>query len=418
MSIGYACLTVGVSDTNLKTCILKNVNEEKLLELISHNLNSLENIIEYNIKNNIMLFRISSDLIPFGSSPANNILWWDIFASRFIEIGEKIKASGMRVSMHPGQYTVLNSPTIDVANRAVDDLNYHTKVLDSLGVGAEHKIILHIGGVYNDKKQAISRFITNYGYLKPSVKQRLVIENDDKSYNINDVLEIGIKLNIPVIFDNLHNEINFCSKEESAIYWINECKKTWKEKDGYQKMHYSQQDPLKKTGSHSKSIEINEFIDFYERLGRKDIDIMLEVKDKNLSAVKCINCTSTNKKIKELEIEWSKYKYKVLENSHSDYLQIRKLLENKKNYPAISFYNLIEDALQKETVIGDSINAAMHVWGYFKNIASDKEKSNFLRSIEEYSEGKKSISVIKNNLWKMVVKYQQSYLLDSYYFVM
>lgn len=152
MSIGYACLTIGVPNTNLKSCTAKNANEEKLLELISHNLNSLENIIEYNIKNNIKLFRISSDLIPFGSSPINTLSWWEIFSSQFSEIGKKIKTSGMRVSMHPGQYTVLNSPNIEVVDRAIDDLNYHTKVLDSIGVGSEHKIVLHIGGVYNDKK--------------------------------------------------------------------------------------------------------------------------------------------------------------------------------------------------------------------------------------------------------------------------
>lgn len=416
MSIGYACLTIGVQNANFKSCTAKNVNEEKLFDLISHNLNSLENIIEYNIKNNIKLFRISSDLIPFGSSPINTISWAEIFFSKFSEIGEKIKTSGMRVSMHPGQYTVLNSPNMEVVNRAIDDLNYHTKVLDSLGVGSEHKIVLHIGGVYNDKEHAIERFITNYDNLNDSVKQRLVIENDDKSYNINDVLEIGTKLNVPVIFDNLHNEINFYDKEKSAIYWINQCKITWKEKDGYQKMHYSQQNPLKRVGSHSSTIRINDFIDFYESLGREDIDVMLEVKDKNLSAMKCINTIIKNNKIKRLEEEWSKYKYKVLESSPSNYLEIRKLLNNKNDYPVVPFYNLIEDAMEMEITVGNSINALMHVWGYFKNIVEDKEKNSFLKSIGDYKQEKTSISAIKNKLWKMVIKYNQTYLLDSYYF--
>lgn len=416
MSIGYACLTIGVPNTSLKSCTARNVNEEKLLELISHNLNSLENIIEYNIKNNIRLFRISSDLIPFGSSPINSLHWEEIFFSEFNKIGEKIKTSGMRVSMHPGQYTVLNSPNIEVVNRAIDDLNYHTKVLDSLGVGSEHKIVLHIGGSYNDKEQAIKRFITNYSRLNDFVKQRLVIENDDKSYNINDVLEIGTKLEIPVIFDNLHNEINFYDKEKSAIYWINEAQKTWQEKDGYQKMHYSQQNTLKKLGSHSNTIRINEFIDFYESLGREDIDIMLEVKDKNLSAVKCINAISKDNKIKRLEEEWSRYKYKILENSSSNYLEIRKLLKNKNDYPVVPFYNFIEATMEMEITVENSINALMNVWGYFKNITDDKEKNSFFKSIEDYKQEKISISAIKNKLWKMAVKYNQTYLLNSYYF--
>ena len=292
MSIGYACLTIGVQHTDQKSCMLKNASQEKLLELIDYNLNSLENIIDYNIKNNIRLFRISSDLIPFGSSPVNGLAWWDIFVSKLLKIGEKIQNSGMRVSMHPGQYTVLNSPKQGVAKRAIEDLNYHARVLDSLGMGAQHKIVLHIGGIYSDKKQAIKRFVANYYHLEDSVKKRLVLENDDKSYNICDVLEIGAILNVPVVFDNLHNEINYCDKQKNNFYWISECKKTWKEKDGKQKIHYSQQAPMKKAGSHSNTIRLNEFMDFYENLESKDIDIMLEVKDKNLSAIKCINSTS------------------------------------------------------------------------------------------------------------------------------
>lgn len=418
MSIGYACLTIGVKNTGLKSCVSKNASEAKLKELISHNLSSLENIIDYNITSSIKLFRISSDIIPFGSSPVNTLPWWDIFSNQLIRIGEKIRNSGMRVSMHPGQYTVLNSPDEGVVERAVKDLNYHTKFLDSLSLGAENKIVLHIGGIYKDKMQASKRFVNNYHKLDDSVKQRLVIENDDKSYNIYDVLEIGTALNIPVIFDNLHNKINPSDQRDNEIYWINECKKTWQEKDGSQKIHYSQQDPQKKPGSHSNTIRINEFMDFYEGLGRKDIDIMLEVKDKNLSAIKCINATSNDKAIKALELEWSKYKYKILENSPLNYLEIRKLLRNKDDYPVITFYNLIERALQTEGTVGNSINAAQHIWGYFKNLATDKEKEGFLKNIDGYKEGKISIITIKNNLWKMSFKYHQLYLLDSYYFVL
>lgn len=416
MSIGYACLTVGVLDSNQKSCTLKNASDERLLEIIGYNLNSLENIIDYNIENNIKLFRISSDLIPFGSSPVNKLPWWEIFSNRFIKIGEKIRNNRVRVSMHPGQYTVLNSPDTDVVKRAIEDLNYHARVLDSLGVDEKSKIVLHIGGIYNDKKQAINRFIINYGYLDNKVKKRLVIENDDKSYNIFDVLNIASNINTPVVFDNLHNRINCYDENKSDFYWIDECKRTWCELDGNQKIHYSQQDPLKKPGSHSNTIRINEFMDFYKDLDREDIDIMLEVKDKNLSAVKCINCTSNDKKIKALENEWSRYKYKVLECSHQDYNEIRKLLKNKNDYPAVYFYNIIEGAIQKEITIGDSINALQHVWGYFKDTATDKEKVSFFKSIEDYKQGKVSVNRIKNQLFKMSVKYNQTYLLNSYYF--
>ncbi|WP_369693271.1 UV DNA damage repair endonuclease UvsE [Acetobacterium wieringae] len=417
MRIGYACLTVGVLNTELKTCLLKNASEEKLTELIKHNLNALEKMIDYNIENQIELFRISSSLIPFGSSPVNRIVWWEVFEKQFKKISKKIAKSGMRVSMHPGQYTVLNSADENIVANAIADLDYHACVMDSLGLGPENKIILHVGGIYNDKKQAIKRFLRNYQRLSETVRKRLVIENDDKSYTISDVLIIGKALDIPVVFDNLHHQVNPCDEKQSDTYWIDICKTTWKSQDGKQKIHYSQQHPDKKPGSHSKTIGINEFMAFHQELDGRDLDIMLEVKDKNLSAIKCINCITAPKEINRLEHEWSKYKYAVLERSPLDYLEIRKLLNNKDSYPCMEFYNLIESSFQKEATMGNSINVAQHIWGYFRTIALPSEKKYFLKLLDQYEKGEASIKKVKKNLWKMTVKYELTYLLDSYYYV-
>ncbi|MBU4539940.1 MAG: UV DNA damage repair endonuclease UvsE [Firmicutes bacterium] len=418
MRIGYACLTVGVPNTELKTCLLKNASDEKLTELIRHNLNALENMVDYNIANRVLLFRISSSLIPFGSNPVNRIIWWEIFEKQLKKIGKKIAKSGMRVSMHPGQYTVLNSADEQIVANAIADLNYHARIMDSLLLGSENKIILHVGGVYNDKKQAIKRFLNHYQGLGEAVKKRLVIENDDKSYTISEVLIIGKALDIPVVFDNLHHQVNPCEENHPDTYWIDACKHTWKSQDGKQKIHYSQQHPEKKPGSHSKTIRITEFMSFYEELKSRDLDIMLEVKDKNLSAIKCINCTTAKKEINQLEHEWSKYKYAVLERSPLDYLEIRKLLNNKDSYPCIDFYNLVETAFLKETTIGNSINVAQHIWGYFRTMALPSEKKYFLKLLDQYEKGEASIKKVKKNLWKMTVKYELNYLLDSYYYVM
>lgn len=416
MRIGYACLTVGMRNTELKKCMLRNANIPRLIEITEHNLNSLENMIDYNIRNNIHLFRISSDLIPFASRPDYPFSWQEQFANRLEQLGERAKKNAIRLSMHPGQYTVLNSPNKDVVERAIADLYYHSNLLDSMGLGTDSKIILHVGGVYQDKKEAINRFIINYGYLNDSVKQRLVLENDDKSYNIQDVLDIGTKINIPVVFDNLHHFLNPSNRQGTDAFWIQECKKTWKESDGCQKIHYSQQELLKKSGSHSSTIRVQEFLDFYKNIERQDIDIMLEVKDKNLSAVKCILCLSDEKSISALEKEWSKYKYSVLEKAPENYLEIRMLLKNKNEYPTVAFYTLVDDALFREYELGKTLNAIQHVWGYFKDLAAEKEKISFINMIEKFKRGTVPASTIKNFLWKLAKKYQQNYLLDSYYF--
>ncbi len=418
MSIGYACLTEGVPETNFKTCRKANATEEKLEELIRFNLQSLENIIDYNIRNQIKLFRISSDIIPFGSSPVNGLVWWELFESQFEQIGRKIKASGMRVSMHPGQYTVLNSPDEEIVSRAVEDLVYHTRFLDSLGVGSEYKIVLHIGGVYKEKELAMQRFIENYQTLSVAIKKRLVIENDDRSYTVSEVLAISQATGAPVIYDNLHNAINTSDVSKDDAYWIELTRKTWKPEDGNQKIHYSQQSPMSRIGAHTRTISLDPFMDFYHQVSREDLDIMLEVKDKNLSAVKCINATTQQPHIKLLEKEWSLYKYSVLERSPKLYDAIRQLLRNKNDFPALTFYRLLDQALIMDVTTGVAVNAATHVYGYFKNSATEKEKNTFFKQLEKVGKNKGSLKALKKILFNLALNYHEPYLLQSYYFVL
>lgn len=417
MSIGYACLAVGVPNTGIKGCLLKNASEGKLAELIQHNLTSLQNIIDYNDANNVRLFRISSDIIPFGSSPANTLQWRSVFKEELSILGISIREAGIRVSMHPGQYTVLNSPDRQVAERAVDDLAYHSSFINSLEADFTNKIILHVGGVYGDKKSAVTRFSERYKDLDVSIKRRLVIENDDKSYHIGDVLELGSRLGIPVVYDNLHNKVNCCDPSKNDCYWISQCSASWKHEDGRQKVHYSQQNLHKSSGSHSESISVAEFLDFFAGLGEKKPDIMLEVKDKNLSAIKCIICTTPNKNIKALELEWSRYKYAVLEKSPNDYKKIRQLLKDKSSYPSIEFYQAIEHAYAQEAVKGNGVNAALHIWGYFKGMASTKEKERFFNLLKLYQESGSLALPLKRFLFKLANKYKQEYLVNSYYFI-
>lgn len=414
MNIGYACLGIAIPGSKMKSTILKNAITERLLSLIEHNLNALESMIDYNIENGVKLFRISSDLIPFGSSVAAELPWDTIFAEKLSTIGNKIIQADMRVSMHPGQYTVLNSPDELVAMRAAQDLEYHTKLLNSLGVDKSHKIILHVGGVYGDIDQASSRFITRYQQLPQTVKDRLVLENDDKLFNIRQVLDIAHRIKTPVVYDNLHNAVNLADDTLSDLEWIKLCSYTWQKDDGCQKIHYSQQDPDKKPGAHSGTIAIDPFLDFYHRLEGVEIDIMLEVKDKNISALKCLNCIS-NRGIARLETEWGRYKYVVLEHSPEHYLAIRQLLQDKTIYPGRQMYQLIEQAMANEVVSGQAVNAAQHVWGYFKNRSSESEKKRFSKLLAGYTAGETGLQPIKNMLLKLSLKHQEDYLLEGYY---
>lgn len=411
--IGYACVNPDVRDGGFKTCRLADANEEKLRSLISHNLSALEKIIDYNIENDIRLFRISSDLIPFGSRPETFINWRQEFEERFSQIGSKIKGSGMRVSMHPGQYTVLNSKRAEVAEAAVRDLVYHADVLTLLGTSTENKIILHIGGAYGDKEEAKHSFVREYHLLPLSVKERLIIENDDKLFNIADVLWVSQQTGAPVVYDNLHDQINPAEDFISQGLWIEKASDTWSASVGRQKIHYSQQDTNKKGGAHSQTINPVEFIAFYDNLLNQNIDIMLEVKDKNRSAIKISLCLFPE--IGALEREWSRYKYLVLGKNAAAYQRIRTLLKEKQKPDALAFYGIIDSALALPDLTGRQINALLHVWGYFKDRSSDSEKAAFNRKMKAYEDGETSLESIKKILLKLSLKYQEDYLLNGYF---
>ena len=113
MSIGYACLNIGTPDTNIRGLMQKSATPEKLTGVTAHNLAALEKMIDYNRKNNIQLFRISSDLIPFGSSPVNALSWWYIHEEAFHRIGAKIQKNGMRVS-----FNVINLSNLTTIKKA------------------------------------------------------------------------------------------------------------------------------------------------------------------------------------------------------------------------------------------------------------------------------------------------------------
>ena len=413
MAIGYACLTVGVDGVKYKSCRRENASEENLKAIICDNLDALNKMLDYTIRTGIRLLRISSDIIPFGSHPVNRLKWWELYAAELFRLGQKAQANQIRLSMHPGQYTVLNSKNEEVVARAVDDLIYHTRFLDALGLDSSHKIILHIGGAYGDKAEALRRFGENYSSLEQKIKERLVIENDDKIFNIDEVLSLGRSLRIPVIYDNLHNLVN-SSRKKSDRYWVEQAKQTWAAKDGRPKVHYSQQDEKKKPGSHSATIDARVFAEYYQVVDGDQIDIMLEVKDKNLSAVKCIN-TVERTDMKELEKEWARYKYLVLEHSPAIYQEIRELLKNKQAYPVMEFYSLIDRALTREITPGHAVNAAQHIWGYFSQGESEKTKAKVEKQITQIANGGQTGS-LKKTLWRLAQENQQSYLLQSLYF--
>ena len=141
MKIGYACIPLTINDRTSRGLTIKKFSKDMFLEVVKQNIEGLKKILENNESLNIKMFRISSDIVPLGSHEINKVEWYKYFENELKEIGEFIKKCDMRVSMHPGQYTVLNAQKEDIVQNAIKDLEYHSRFLDSLGVDSSNKII-------------------------------------------------------------------------------------------------------------------------------------------------------------------------------------------------------------------------------------------------------------------------------------
>jgi len=283
MRIGYPCINRSIGCSANKTFRLASYSEERLVETIAGNLACLKKILAWNAERDILFFRITSDLVPFASHPVCTFRWQEHFQNELAEIGEFIRNSGTRISMHPDQFIIINAPDKEVVARSIAELAYHAGVLDAMGLDATAKIQLHVGGVYGDKEESLARFTRVYESLDPAIRRRLVIENDDQRFTAADCLKVHEETGIPVLFDVFHHACNNAGEEMAKALLLTG--KTWKKPDGIPMVDYSSQHPGKRPGSHAEHIDPVEFSAFLERSRPVDRDIMLEIKDKEASAL-------------------------------------------------------------------------------------------------------------------------------------
>ena len=286
IKIGYPCINNSVACTTNSRFILKNYSRKRFLETTRKNLECLVKILDFNIKNNLLFFRISSDIIPFASHPICKINWRKEFKNIFEQIGNFINKNKIRISMHPDQFVVLNTDNKKILKNSIRELIYHCELLDALNLDETAKVQIHVGGVYGNKDLSIKRFILNYKRLPEIIKRRLVIENDDRNYSVKDCLRIHQEISIPIVFDNLHHEVLNNGEDTQEAMLL--CFKSWSKKDGVPMIDYSQQEKGKKPGTHSKTINIRKFKSFIEKVKDLNFDIMLEIKDKEKSALKVV----------------------------------------------------------------------------------------------------------------------------------
>ncbi|MDF2440295.1 MAG: damage endonuclease [Abditibacteriota bacterium] len=164
-------------------------------------------IFDYLAAAQISMYRLSSDFAPYLTHPDmpqfHNQL--DEARSELEALGRRAREMKLRLSFHPSQYIVLNSPNLKLVETSTRDFLAQATMLDIMEQPAEAVVVTHVGGVYGEPKAAMQRFINNFKALPEPARRRLVLENDDVSWGVRDVLRIHEATGIRCIFDHQHH---------------------------------------------------------------------------------------------------------------------------------------------------------------------------------------------------------------------
>ena len=272
---------------------------------LRHSLERLRTILDYLDGNDIRMYRVATALAPYASHPT-----LPQFHGQVEECGEELAAIGrlvrdrdIRLSSHPGQYTVLNSADPDVQAAAVAELEVQAALFDAMGLGPETVVVLHVGGSAGGIPAACARFLVGFELLSDAARGRLVIENDDRSFGTGDVVELAERTGLRVVWDVLHHHCHdpagMTDREaiEAALA-------TWPS-DVTPKIHYSSprldvetrklrrgrrvetQLVLPQPRAHADLVDPIGFERFMlDVAGERDFDVMLEAKAKDLALLR------------------------------------------------------------------------------------------------------------------------------------
>ncbi|MCI9061667.1 MULTISPECIES: UV DNA damage repair endonuclease UvsE [Romboutsia] len=289
--LGYVAIALNLgkvtsSSTLTYTRYLKLNKEDrlkKLKEVTYSNIEALEKILRYNIDNNIHFYRMTSNFIPLATHP--DVMWdyLKYFKKDLEYIGKLIKDNNLRVDAHPDQFNVINSDRERVVENTLRTLNMQVDLFEAMNY-EQGKLVIHIGGAKGGKDIALDRFINNLKNFPKRITDRLILENDDKTFNAKEVLQICEKTNLPMVFDIHHHNCNNCEEDIKSL--LPQIFKTWEDEELVPKIHFSSPREFEKDRKHADYIDANRFLEFIYKAKEsvnKDFDIMIEAKKKDIA---------------------------------------------------------------------------------------------------------------------------------------
>lgn len=222
--IGFACKwseldskgrVVSVPELNTRTTTvawLKRQSvqeaEDKLWELMCHNIESTRKLVNKvgGLEENLRMVRISSDLLPMYTHDDFRYFWRRPDVIQYLEqhfspIGDSARASNTRLSMHPGQFTVLASDNANIVNKSIEEFEYHADMARWMGYGQkfqDFKINVHISG-----RQGAEGIRLAYKRLSPEARNTITIENEEVTHGLDTCLSVSDI--VPVVLDVHHH---------------------------------------------------------------------------------------------------------------------------------------------------------------------------------------------------------------------
>lgn len=298
---GYVAMSVIINNASpSKTMTLASFKKiedreaaiRKLERIAAENLHNTLRLLRHNLASQIQVYRFSSKLIPLATH--HDLRDWkpiEALSSSFQEVGDFVKKHQMRVSFHPDHFTVLSTPREDVLASSIRDLQYHKSMLDAMGLDASAKNNIHIGGAYGDKERSAARFIDNFAALPSDIKNRITLENDDKTFNAVETLDVCKKTGLPMVLDIHHQWVNN-SGEKPWDLW-SEIQETWRTPLAQAdrtagaplppKVHISSPKNEKDVRSHADGVELEPLLTFLRKIAKDTpaLDVMIEAKRKD-----------------------------------------------------------------------------------------------------------------------------------------
>jgi len=291
---GYACLnmTLGPKKGGFRSMIKRTFQEKGLQHasrLTLENVETLHGIVEWNNRNGIQVYRMTSDLAPWASEyEFEQLPDWSAIRAGLELVGKTAREGGQRLSFHPGQFNCLTSPREHVVTNCLRDLRIHGEIMDAIGLPntPEAKINIHLGGVFGEKDVAMDRWCSNFERVPENVKRRLTVENDDKAscYSVVDLHKVWQRTGVPTVFDYHHHK--FCDGGLSERDALHLAASTWPA--GVRPVTHYSESASKREGRAVSPTAHSNFVDGPVDPHGLEIDCVVEAKAKELAVIQLV----------------------------------------------------------------------------------------------------------------------------------